>query len=65
VESKQRELMNRYITINSTWENIEADFAYYGPWEKQLNGGKEITTEKDNVKLVYKNPLVKIYKINK
>ncbi|MEK7564689.1 MAG: hypothetical protein AAB501_00415 [Patescibacteria group bacterium] len=56
-------LIKNYDQIPIDLEKIDADFIYYGPWEKQFS--KTNFDKKDKFELVYKNPEVSIYKIIK
>lgn len=59
----KKDLLARYQKTRPTWQDTGADYVYYGPWEKQFSSPR---FEKDSkLELVYKNPLVDIYKINK
>ncbi len=62
-KDKADELLARYPKVTADWKNIEADYVYYGPWEKQIT---QIDLSKDsNLELVLKNQEVEIYKIKK
>jgi hypothetical protein len=62
-QSKIEELINRYRSLEISDDQIAADYIYYGPWEKEIF---EYDFDIDqNLELVYKNPEVKIYKIEK
>ncbi|TSC89666.1 MAG: hypothetical protein G01um10143_156 [Parcubacteria group bacterium Gr01-1014_3] len=60
-EWKIKELMDRYKKIVLDWKNIEADYAFYGPWERQF--GRADLHRENNLELVYRNEAVEIYKI--
>ena len=60
-EEKQSELMNRYTTLFPSWQDIEAEYVYYGPWERQFS---QPDFENDpRLRLIFQNELVKIYQI--
>lgn len=60
-ETRVLSLLERYRILSDNWNDIDADYVYYGPWEKQFSS---VDFNKDkNLKLVYKNPEVAIYKI--
>lgn len=62
-ESKIRELLDRFDKTKTSWIDIDADFVYYGPWEKQFS---RPDLKRDNgLILVYENPSVEIYQIKK
>ena len=57
------DLARRYNQIEVNLNSIDADFIYYGPWEKQFS--QVYWNQKNNLKLIYQNPQVKLYKIIK
>lgn len=54
-------IMERYKKTSSNLSLTAADYVYVGPWEKQLGTGGLIRY-RDNLKLIYKNAEVEIYK---
>lgn len=56
-------LIKNYDQIPVDLEKIDANFVYYGPWEKQFS--KTSFDKKDKFELVYQNPEISIYKILK
>ncbi len=57
------DLSDRYSKLNPRWSDTDSHYVYYSPWEKQFS---EPNFDKDNqLSLVYKNPEVAIYKINR
>lgn len=60
-EEKIKELKERFDKLIVTLPELEADYLYYGPWEKELSN-KDFSRDK-SLELVYKNPEVEIYKI--
>ena len=63
-DERRSKLLENYNNLTSVgWRELEANYVYYGPWERQLS---DIDLEKDqNLVLVYKNPEVEIYRIKK
>lgn len=62
-EERRRELLVRYATLRPAWQDIEVDYVYYGPWERQFS---EPSFDRDSrLALVYQNSLVEIYRIRK
>lgn len=56
-------LIDRYKNLRPSWKNVEADYVYIGPWEKQfIDNNPEL---EKNLELVYKNTSINIYKIQK
>jgi uncharacterized membrane protein len=52
-----------YPRIKADWKSVDADYVYYGPWEKQIT---QTDLSKDsNLELIFKNSEVEIYKIKK
>lgn len=62
-EPKIQELISRYEKIKTDWPDIDAQYVYYGPWEKNL-GAKGFSGRR-NLNLIYENESVKIYEIIK
>ena len=62
-ESKIQELLARFNETEATWLDIDADYLYYGPWEKQFS--RLNLKENRDLKLIYQNPSVEIYAIKK
>ncbi len=56
-----QKLVERYRTTNAGWTKLDADYVYYGPWEKQF--GRPDLKQNKNLKIVYENPSVQIYRI--
>ena len=56
------DLVERYRKTAANWKDVDADYLYFGPWEQQLNGGKN--TVSNNLQPIYNNKLVKIYRVN-
>lgn len=56
-------LLGRYRETLADWADIPADYVYYGPHERQLSS-VEFRGDPGFI-LVYENPLVEIYKINR
>src|SRR3989344_3294470 len=62
-EAKRAELLARYSALRSRWQDIPAEYVYYGPWERQFS---EPNFERDSqLTLVYQNPLVEIYQVKR
>lgn len=61
-DRKLDELLTRYKNLEADWEKVDIDYIYYGPWEKQLNGGRTFWGN-PSLKLVYENTEVQIYKL--
>lgn len=60
-ESKIQDLINRYKELDVKWSEVNANYVYNGPFEKQI---KKVNFGLDpNLKLIYSNPSVEIYKI--
>jgi len=55
------ELINRYQSLEARWDDIDADYVYYGPWEKEM--AKYGFAADPRFELIYKNLEVEIYKI--
>ncbi len=62
-KEKADELIAAYSKISVTWKDIEADYVYYGPWEKQISQ-VDLSTDL-SLKLAFQNNEVEIYKIVK
>ncbi len=62
-KEKIKELVERFEKLSVRISDLEADYLYYGPWEKEM-ANKDFSREK-NLELVYKNPEVEIYKIQR
>ena len=58
---KIEELLDRYGKLNVSWKDIDEEYVYIGPWERQIIGEDFLLPR--NFELVYKNSLVAIYKI--
>ncbi|MDP3764326.1 MAG: hypothetical protein Q8Q95_01765 [bacterium] len=58
-----QEVLKQYENILPSWYETNSDYVYYGPWEKQF-GQVDFSYDR-NLKLVYHNPLVKIYRVIK
>ncbi len=54
-------LIKRYNNPSPNWRDVDADYVYYGPWEKQF--GQPNLSQNKNLKIIYENPTVQIYKI--
>mgnify|MGYP001598526724 FL=1 len=62
-KEKADELIAAYPKIFANWKGVDADYVYYGPWEKEIT---KIDLSKDpGLDLAYKNQDVEIYKILK
>lgn len=55
------ELINRYQSLEASWDDIDADYVYYGPWEKEV--AKYDFAADKRFESLYKNPEVEIYRI--
>lgn len=62
-KEKADELIAAYPSLSPKWKNIEADYVYYGPWEKQIT--KIDLSKNKDLELLFKNKEVEIYKIKK
>lgn len=62
-KEKIGELGERFGKLNVQLPDLEADYLYYGPWEKEI-ANKDFSRDK-NLRLVYKNPEVEIYQIQR
>ena len=62
-KEKADELIAAYPKVSASWKDIEADYVYYGPWEKQIT---QINLKNNpDLELMFKNKEVEIYKIEK
>ncbi|MDO8467207.1 MAG: glycosyltransferase [bacterium] len=52
-----------YRKMKASWKDTNADYVYYGPWEKQF-GAARLSSD-PNLKQVFKNSLVEIYQIQR
>ena len=57
------DLIKRYGSFEPTWQDIDAKYVYYGPWEKQFSH-PNLKSNEDLI-LIYENPSVEIYKIKR
>lgn len=62
-EAKIKELLNRYQKISVDFDGVDADYVFYGPWERDF-GQIELYRLK-NLELVYRNETAEVYKIKK
>ncbi len=62
-KEKADELIAAYPKLSVDWKNIDAEYVYYGPWEKEIT--KTDLSRDPGLELVYKNQDVEIYKIRK
>jgi len=62
-KEKADELIAAYPKISVNWSDIEADYVYYGPWEKQIT--QTDLWSNPSLELLYENEEVAIYKIRK
>ena len=57
-------LLEKYNTLADLhWRELEADYIYYGPWERQLS--KLALRNDQDLISIYDNSEVEIYKIKK
>lgn len=56
-------VLKRYENMSPDWLETNSDYVYYGPWERQF-GPAELSRSPD-LKLVYYNPSVEVYRISK
>ena len=62
-EERRAELLAEYARLDVSWDDVPADYVYYGPWERQFS---QPHFERDlRLTLVYQNPLVEIYQVKK
>lgn len=59
--SYREELVGRYRRIRAGWEDVDAEYVYVGPWERQFS--QPDFKDDPALVLIYQNPLVEIYKI--
>jgi hypothetical protein len=62
-DSKVKELIQRYQTMDLERDRIAADYIYYGPLERNLSD--EDFSGKKDLEIVYQNQSVEIYKIKR
>ena len=62
-KEKADELIAAYPNVVVDWQDIDAEYVYYGPWEKQI-AQIDLSQERD-LELVFKNAEVEIYKIKR
>lgn len=63
-EEKVGELIDRYSVMSKkNWTDINAQYVYYGPWEKQLSQ-LDLGQEKQ-LRLIFVNPSVSLYEIKR
>lgn len=62
-EERVQDLLKRYQIISADWRDLPVDYVYYGPFEKELAG--IAPRNNPELKLVYENGGVEIYKIIK
>ena len=60
---KAEELIFRYTALEVAPADIEADYLYYGPWERQIS--QVNLAMLPGLERIYKNGSVEIYKILK
>lgn len=64
IPAEYREAMiERYHGVQADWRTVEADYVYFGPHERQL--GRMNFRNDTRFTLIYENPLVEIYRIQK
>lgn len=62
-EWKVQELLKRYQERDLKWSDLDADYVYYGPWEREIT---EIDLRQEKqLELIYANSEAEIYKIKK
>jgi len=54
-------LIDRYNKIAPSWKGIDADYLYYGPWERQFS--QLNLKQNKNLKIIFENPAVQIFQI--
>ncbi len=60
-EYKIRELLDRYQKFFVSFKDVEADYVFYGPWERDFS---QISLHGlSNLELVYRNEAVEVYNI--
>lgn len=62
-ENKPQKTLQKYEDMSVVWSKTNAEFVYYGPWEKQFS--RSNLTADPLLKLVYANPTVEIYQVVK
>lgn len=62
-EEKIRELLVRYRNLKPSWQTVEVDYVFIGPWERQFSD--PMLFRMQNMELVYRNKMAEIYKIKK
>ena len=62
-KEKADELISSYPKVSVNWKDIEADYVYYGPWEKQIT--KVDLSKNLDLERIFQNQEVEIYKIKK
>lgn len=60
---KIQELMTRYQALKPAWKNVEAEYVYVGPFEKEF-GGRDFSRD-SQLKRLYSNGDVEIFEIQK
>lgn len=58
-----QKVLKQYENATSNWRETNSDYVYYGPWEKQF--GAVDFSNNTNLKLVYYNSSVEIYRITR
>ena len=59
-EGRIRLLLDNYEELTADWFDIESDYVYFGPWEKQFG---DLLVNDPRLKIVYQTPLVVIYEL--
>lgn len=62
-KEKADELIAAYPKMLVDWQDIEAEYVYYGPWEKQIT--QIDLSRNSDLALVFRNEEVEIYKIHR
>ena len=62
-EEQAVKLLDDYGKLRTDWHDLESDYVYYGPWEKQFSH-LDLSRE-SQLRLVYKNPDVAILAISR
>lgn len=57
------ELLVRYGSLEPNWQNIAAEYVYFGPWEREF--GEARLFENTNLKPIYRNASVQIFEVLK
>jgi len=60
-DRKIEELVENYRKLETDWSKVDAEYVYYGPWERQLSD-LDLSQEKD-LRRVYENTSVEIYRV--